>query len=80
MKTLTVGELKARLSEVLRDVANGEAVTVEYGRKHVPVAVIVPYDQYTASAPQRKFGVLKNKGSYSIRGDLGMSDEDLLES
>jgi prevent-host-death family protein len=79
MKTFTVGELKAHFSEVLRDVGNGEAVTVEYGRKHVPVAVIVPYEEYVSSASQRKLGILETRGSYSIRGDFEMSDEELLE-
>ncbi len=40
VKRLSVGELKANFSAVLHDVEQGESVTVEYGRRHTPVAVI----------------------------------------
>lgn len=80
MKRLGVGELKAHFSEVLRDVGNGEAVTVEYGLKHVPVAVIVPYEEYVSSESERKLGVMEGRASYSVHADFKMTDEELVES
>ena len=43
MKTVRIAELKARLSEYLRDVRQGEAFTVLDGQ--TPVASLVPYAQ-----------------------------------
>ena len=80
MKTLSVGKLKADFSAVLRDVEQGESVTIEYGRRHTPVAVIVPFNQYMVSKRQRKLGILEDKGTYRIREDFDIGDEELLES
>ena len=77
MRTLGVGELKARFSEVLREVSDGHCVAVSYGRKHARVAVLVPYEQY-AGRVERRLGVLEGQGSYRIGGDFAVSDEDLL--
>jgi prevent-host-death family protein len=80
MKTLPVGELKAHFSEVLKDVRGGETVAVEFGRKHTPVAVLVPYDQYLENKPTRKLGVLEGQGQYRIGDDFNMDDQELLDS
>ena len=53
MKTLTVGELKAKFSEVLAQVRDGEKIIISFGRKREKVAVLVPYLQYRAK-PERK--------------------------
>jgi prevent-host-death family protein len=79
MKMLSVGKLKANFSEVLREVDQGKPVAIEYGRKHTPVAVIMPFEQYTAQEHHRKLGVLENKGAYTIHDDFAIDDEELLE-
>ena len=43
MKSIQVGELKARFSEVLSEVKAGKTVVISYGRKHEKVAALVPY-------------------------------------
>jgi len=77
MKTLTVGELKARFADVLKEVQGGQAVAVSYGRRRQRMAVIVRYDQYTG-AQSRELGVLQGKASYRIAPDFALSDEELL--
>ena len=42
MKTVRIAELKARLSEYLRDVRRGQTITVL--DRETPVARLVPYD------------------------------------
>ena len=44
MKSLSVSELKARFSEVLKRVLQGESFVIVYGRKKTPVAKIVPFE------------------------------------
>jgi prevent-host-death family protein len=78
MKTLTVGELKARFADVLKEVEGGQAIAVSYGRRHRKVAAIIPYDQY-AGLCGRTLGVLEGKATYRIATDFSVSDEELLE-
>jgi prevent-host-death family protein len=42
MKSLTVTELKANFSDVLKRVRNGESFIITYGRNRRPVGEIVP--------------------------------------
>ncbi len=78
MKRFHVGELKTHFSRVLQAVKGGETIAVEYGRKHIPVAVLMPYDAYIANQQQRKLGLLEQKGSFRITPDFDISDEELL--
>lgn len=80
MKTLAVAELKARFSDVLREVEAGNPVTIEYGRARRKVAVLVPSSQYTGEG-RRSLGVLQKQGAAFRTGDrFAMTDEDLLAS
>lgn len=79
MKTMAVGELKAHFSEVLEEVKHGHPIAVGYGKKKTKVAVLVPYDQYEASAT-RRLGVMEERATYKIHEDFEMSDDELLES
>jgi prevent-host-death family protein len=79
VKTLTVGELKARFSEVLAQVKNGQEIIISYGRKREKVAVLVPYVQYR-DKPERKLGLLKSRGRCVIHKDFKLSDEEMLMS
>lgn len=78
MKTLTVGELKARFADVLKEVEGGQSIAVSYGRRRRKVAAIIPYEQYTGVC-ERTLGVLEGKATYRIAADFSMSDEELLE-
>lgn len=76
MKTLTVGEMKARFSEVLEEIKQGHPVAVGYGKKKTKVAVIVPYDQYQKGV--RRLGVMEKRASYRVDGDFKVIDAELL--
>lgn len=43
MQTIQVGKLKHDLASVLEMVKGGQEFIVEFGRKHQPIAAIVPY-------------------------------------
>ena len=77
MKTLQVGELKSKFSEVLEYIKNGEEVTISFGKKKEKLAVIVPYAKYKKGT-HRKLGILKNKASFEIHEEFKISDEELL--
>jgi len=59
MKTLSVGELKAQFSEVLKRVQQGESFVILYGKKKKPVAKIVPFEE--PKRKKRKIGILDDK-------------------
>ncbi|MEP7128489.1 MAG: hypothetical protein ABI729_06460 [Chitinophagales bacterium] len=76
MKTMTVGELKAKFSEVLDLVMEGEAVYVSYGKKKEIVAQLVPYKQ--PGKKKRKLGGLKGKVTFKFMPDFKMTEKELL--
>jgi len=77
MKTLSVAEFKAKLSEVIEEVKNGEEVGVLYGKKHEIVGVFIPVSKYATRSP-RKLGLLQKRGSFTIGKDFKITDEELL--
>ena len=79
MQTLTVGEFKARFSEVLEKVRLGEEIVISYGKKRQRVAVLLPYSHYDRGKP-RKIGLLKGRAKCILHKDFKITDEDLLRS
>jgi len=79
MKSIQVGELKARFSEVLSEVKAGKTVVISYGRKHEKVAALVPYPPVGQPAA-RKLGVLAGRAKARFAKDFSISDEDLLQA
>jgi prevent-host-death family protein len=79
MQTFTIGELKARFSEVLGQVRQGKEIVISYGKKREKVAVLLPYSHYRAK-PERELGLLKDRGHYVIHEDFKVSDEEMLTS
>ncbi len=79
MKTMTVGEFKARFSEALEAVRDGETIVVSYGRNRRKVAAMVPYSELT-KPKKRPLGLLKSKARISFRRDFVVTDEQLLEA
>ena len=80
MRTLTIGEFKARFSEVLSAVQAGDSVVVCYGRKKERVAALVPYAQFADSKGKRSLGLLKGQASFSLSEDFTISDEEFLSA
>jgi prevent-host-death family protein len=79
METISVGELKARFSEVLDRVQKGEEIIISYGKRREKVAVLLPYTRYH-NRQHRRLGLLKDRGGFFIRKDFKMTDEAVLES
>ena len=79
MKTLQVGELKRRFSEVLESIRNGDEIAITFGRKKERVAVIVPIEKYQRKA-KRRLGLGSETGSCVIHDDFEMSDDEFLMS
>ena len=79
MQSISVGELKARFSEVLERVRKGEEVVISFGKKRKRVAVLLPYDNYIPKQ-KRKLGLLRGQGSFVIHEDFKMTDEEMLTS
>jgi len=79
MEIVTVGELKARFSEILEQVKKGQEIIISFGKQRKRVAVLLPYDRFK-SRPQRKLGLLKGRASCHIHKDFKLSDEEILTS
>ena len=80
MLTLTIGEFKARFSEVLTAVQAGDSVVVCYGRKKERVAALVPYSSLASNSGKRSLGLLKGQASFKLADDFALSDEELLSA
>ena len=72
-----VGELKARFSDVLKEVQRGEEVVISYGKKGENVAVLIPYSaQHRNNTITR--GGLKGRATAVFSADYRMTGEELL--
>ena len=76
MDSLTVAEVKARFSNLLIRVKNGEKVKILYGKSKRPVAMIVPIENINKP---RKIGVLDGKAKFTTNGNGKISEEEFLE-
>jgi prevent-host-death family protein len=79
MQIISVGELKARFSEVLEQVKKGQEIVISFGKQHKKVAVLLPYSRFK-SRSVRKLGGLKGRGSCRIHEDFKLSDEEIFAS
>ncbi len=79
MQSIQVAQLKSQFSDVLRTIKNdGERFVIEYGKQHEKVAMLIPYEEHLELENEREFGLYKNRGSFTIKDDFAMSDEELL--
>lgn len=78
MKSLPVGELKAKFSEVLDKVQQGESFEILYGKKKTPVARIVPIKD-DKRKKKRKLGAWEGKVKVEFAPNFKMTDEQLLD-
>lgn len=75
-KQMTVGVLKARFSEVLKEVEQGQSIEVVFGRAKKPVAMLTPPQK--PNKKWRKMGALMHLGPIDIGPDFKMTDEELI--
>ena len=79
MESIQVGQFKTDFSTILQNIQNsGESYVIEYGKKHKKVAMIIPYDKRLEDSAERTFGLLEEKGSFYMKEDFAMTDEELL--
>ena len=79
MESIQVGQLKTDFSTILQNIQeNGKQYIIEYGKKHKKVAMIIPYDKRLEESAERTFGLLEEKGSFYMKNDFEMTDEELL--
>lgn len=78
MLILPLAEAKTQFSQVMEKVRSGESVTVSYGKKHEPIAVIIPFDDWSKfKRKPRRLGVLQGKVTARFADDWSMTAEEL---
>lgn len=75
MKTMTVGEFKAKFATVLEQVKAGVGIAVTYGRKKEIVGYFLP--ESAVDKPTRKLGLLEGKATATFNSDFKMTEEEL---
>lgn len=79
MKVLSVGEFKAKFSDVVQELLQGQEVAVSYGKKKEKIGVFVPYKNHKKKT-KRKLGIWEGKASVKFAKDFKMTDEEFLAS
>jgi len=78
MRTMGVGEFKARFSEAVEAVERGEEIVISYGKKRRNIAVLVPYSAYK-HRNSIVLGALSKTASVHFADDFEMSAEELID-
>lgn len=79
MQSIQVADLKSHFSDILKTIKNdGERFIIEYGKQHEKIAMLIPYEKNLEIEEQREFGLYKGKGSFTLKNDFSMNDEELL--
>ena len=79
MSQLTVGQFKAKFSEMLEKVLQGESIGITYGKSKKKVAALVPYNKLLKRNKIR-LGSLKGKATVKFAKDFKMTEEEFLNS
>lgn len=81
MKTTecTVGEFKARFSECLKRIEQGEVVAITYGRKRDVVAMLVSPPSKNGSK-KRKLGKFAGKFEVKFSPDWKITEDEFLSA
>ncbi len=76
MEAISVGELKANFSEVLKKVQAGEEIAILYGKRKKIVARLVPGILQKKS--RRKIGIWDKIGTVKFNPNFKMTEKELL--
>lgn len=79
MNQMTVGQFKAKFSEALEKVQQGESIGITYGKNKKKVAALVPYKRYL-NKNSIKLGLLEGKATFKINKGFKMTEEEFLNS
>ena len=74
---MQIGELKARFSDIVKQVQNGEEIVISYGKKRENVAVLIPYSAYQQTN-RVKLGQLKGRATAEFTDHFKMTPAELL--
>lgn len=77
MKKVTIAEFKRHLPALLGQVARGESVILQKGRKRENVAILTPFKEESGKA--RELGLLAKRGKPVFK-DWPMNEDDFLAS
>jgi antitoxin (DNA-binding transcriptional repressor) of toxin-antitoxin stability system len=77
MKKMTIAEFKRHLPALLGEVANGESIILQRGRKRENVALLTPFKAEPTKA--RPLGLLSKRGKPVFK-DWSISEDDFLAS
>jgi len=75
---MTVGEFKAKFSDVVKALHLGHEVAITYGKKKEKIGVVVPFKNFKKK--KRKIGIWEGKASFKLAKDFKMTDEEFLNS
>jgi len=79
MQAIQVADLKAHFSKILKTIKNdGQKYIIEYGKQHEKMALLIPYDARLDVEEERQFGLGKRLGSFELKPDFKMTDEEFL--
>ncbi|KKS97800.1 MAG: prevent-host-death family protein [Candidatus Gottesmanbacteria bacterium GW2011_GWA2_43_14] len=78
MKVLSVGEFKAKFSEVVESLLQGKETVVSYGKKKEKIGVMIPYKDYQKKK-KVQLGILKGKVSVEFAKDFKMTVDEFLK-
>lgn len=76
MKIMSVGEFKAKFSEVLKKVLAGEEIAISYGKSKEIVARLVP--KMPTKKQRRRIGIFEGKASVHFSKHFKMTEEEFL--
>lgn len=74
MKAITLAEFKRQLPLMLLEVAKGESIIIQKGRKRENVAMLTPFKDLQVEA--RKLGPLSKRGKPLFK-DWSITEQDL---
>lgn len=74
MKTMTVGEFKAKFAAVIEQAKAGVGVAVTYGQKKEIVGYFLP--ESAVGKPTRKLGILEGKATATFQNDFKITEEE----
>jgi antitoxin (DNA-binding transcriptional repressor) of toxin-antitoxin stability system len=78
MKTISVGEFKTNLSQIIQRILKGEEYVVSFGRKKKKIFKVTPIQD--EKPLKRKLGILQGKASVVFHDDWAISNDEFLKS
>lgn len=77
MKTVTIAEFKRHLPVLLGEVAKGESVLLQKGRKRENVAILAPFIE--SPSKSRRLGLFSKRGKPVFK-NWSMNEDEFLSS